>query len=880
MTRRGRPAAPLALTARARAAPYGLCFRRQDNFWEMGDTGPCGPCSELHYDRIGGGRDASALVNQDDPNVLEIWNLVFMQFNREASGELRRLPACHVDTGMGFERLVSVLQDRLSNYDTDVFAPLFAHLQRDTGAPPYAGKLGDEDVGMRDTAYRVIADHIRTLSFAIADGALPSNEGRGYVLRRILRRAVRYGRQKLGAPDGFLARLAAPVADAFGDEFPELRNRLEHVQAVLDDEESSFGSMLARGIKEFERRTDALAEAGGDRVDGATAFFLYDSMGFPLDLTVLMAKEKGLRVDEAGFEAEMAAQRERSAAAAKAAKATDGGRSLALEVGETAELARAGVRPTDDSAKYEAADAPPLRGATVVAIFDGARFLGPADSADSSSGALALVLDRTSFYAESGGQVGDVGQIVPDAEGEAWRFEVSDTQAYAGYVVHVGRVVGGSFAVGARARAAVDAAVRRKVAPNHSMTHVLNLALRKQLGEGVEQRGSLCDAERLRFDFAHGASLTDAELRAVEETVAAVIAARRRVHAQSVPLNAARAVSAVRAVFGETYPDPVRLVSMGVPIDELLADPANAGWAETSIEFCGGTHVASTGDAQLFSIVEETGIAKGVRRITALTRDAAAAAVAEGRALEQQLAALRAADGGVPAREALVALRARVDGVTAPTVVKSAVRAECAVLEKAVAAKAKAEASARANAAVAAALAAAERAQASGAAYVVLPLGDGLDSKGVGAVVKAVSKAVPRLALLALASADGSLLCVSQVRARRACGPTCWVGEPRAPWPIVRAGAPLTVFLPAAGCLSAPAALRAARSTAARPTARAAPRATGAAGGRREERSQGDRLGARCRAARRRPGRWQAGGRAGAGSGGRDLARRCARSGR
>lgn len=733
----------------------------------MGDTGPCGPCSELHYDRIGGGRDAAHLVNQDDPNVLEIWNLVFIQFNREASGELVRLPACHVDTGMGFERLVSVLQDRPSNYDTDVFSPIFGALQKATGAPAYAGRLGAEDEGMRDTAYRVIADHIRTLSFAIADGALPSNEGRGYVLRRILRRAVRYGRQKLDAPDGFFAGLAQAVADAYGDEFPELRTRLAHVQAVLAEEESSFGSMLARGIKEFDKRMDALAQSGGSQIDGATAFFLYDSMGFPLDLTTLMAKEKGLQVDAAGFEAEMAAQRERSAAAAKAAKAGEGGRSLALEVAQTAALGAAGIKPTDDSAKYGAADAGALRGCTIAAIFDGSRFLSAADKADSSSGTIAILLDRTNFYAEAGGQVGDAGVLESDG-GDAWRFDVADTQAYAGYVLHVGRLSHGSVSLGAQAQAQVDAARRRKIAPNHSMTHVLNFALRKQLGDGVDQRGSLCDADRLRFDFSHGVPLSEADLRAVEDTVRARIAAKDAVYSSLVPLEAARSVSAVRAVFGEQYPDPVRVVSVGVPVAELLADPSNGAWLDSSVEFCGGTHIASTAEAEHFCIVEETGIAKGVRRITALTRDAAAAAIAEGRALERQLAELRGAagkEGTAPSKESVVALRNQLDSSNAPTAVKVAVRAECAALEKAAVAQAKAASSAKANAVAADAVALAERAAASGAGFAVLPLGADVDAKAVASILKTVGKAVPQLPLLALAVADSSLVCVTQVRA-------------------------------------------------------------------------------------------------------------------
>merc|ERR1719316_2232950 len=321
----------------------------KDNFWEMGDTGPCGPCSELHYDRIGG-RNAASLVNMDDPDVLEVWNLVFMQFNREVGGNLRPLPAKSVDTGMGFERLVSIMQDRRSNYDTDVFVPIFADIQRITGAPPYGGKLGDEDPDRIDTAYRVIADHIRTLSCAIADGAVPSNEGRGYVLRRILRRAVRYGRQMLGAEEGFFAALVPSVVSSLGGTFPELQAQQAQVQAVIAEEESAFSSMLSRGIKEFNSRAEALKAAGKSGFDGEAAFFLYDSMGFPLDLTELMAREAGFTVDTSGFEAAMAAQKERSAAVAVAAKGGDAGLNLGPE--ETAWLADNGVAYTDDKNKF------------------------------------------------------------------------------------------------------------------------------------------------------------------------------------------------------------------------------------------------------------------------------------------------------------------------------------------------------------------------------------------------------------------------------------------------------------------------------------------------------------------------------------------------
>ena len=326
-----------------------LPFDKKANFWEMGDTGPCGPCSEIHFDRIGG-RNVGHLVNADDPTVIEIWNIVFMQFNREVDGSLRELPAKHIDTGMGFERLTSCLQGKMSNYDTDVFGPLFDAISAGTGAPPYSGRLGADDVDGRDMAYRVIADHIRTLTFAITDGAVPSNEGRGYVLRRILRRAVRYGQQFLKARVGFFASLVPVVVANFSDAFPELVAKAGFVGEVLLDEEESFSRTLTKGIARFNAAAAELKAAGTTLFPGATAFFLYDTMGFPLDLTQIMAGEAGMTVDAAGFAACMAEQKARSQAGQKFGRAHD---KLVLEAEATAWLVKRGVKPTEDASKYE-----------------------------------------------------------------------------------------------------------------------------------------------------------------------------------------------------------------------------------------------------------------------------------------------------------------------------------------------------------------------------------------------------------------------------------------------------------------------------------------------------------------------------------------------
>ena len=518
-----------------------LPFDKKANFWEMGDTGPCGPCSEIHFDRIGG-RDASALVNADDPTVIEIWNIVFMQFNREADGSLRELPAKHIDTGMGFERLTSVLQSAMSNYDTDIFAPIFAAITARTGAPPYAGKLGAEDVAGVDMAYRVIADHIRTLTFAITDGAVPSNEGRGYVLRRILRRAVRYGQQKLAAKPGFFASLVPTVVSAFGGAFPELIAKADFVTEVIADEEESFGRTLAKGIKEFNSRAEAIKAAGSTVFPGTAAFFLYDSMGFPLDLTQIMASEAGLAVDAEGFASAMAEQKARSQAAGRFARTTE---RLVLEAEETALLIKRGIATTVDASKYEAHAAPTAR---VVALYIGGKaeagFLADGDVATPASHkAVGVLLDATSFYAESGGQSADTGALALPEGGE---FVVDDVQVFGGFVLHIGRVTAGALRLGDLVTVNVDYERRGHIAPNHTMTHVLNFALREVLGNGVEQRGSTVQPDKLRFDYSITKAPTPEQLARVEGIVNEQISkvrARRWISTFSAPTRmTARAV--------------------------------------------------------------------------------------------------------------------------------------------------------------------------------------------------------------------------------------------------------------------------------------------------------------------------------------------------
>jgi alanyl-tRNA synthetase len=563
--------------------------KKKDNFWEMGDTGPCGPCSEIHIDRTpdrGGGK----LVNAGRAEVIEIWNLVFIQFNRGADRKLTPLPANHVDTGMGFERITAVLQGKTSNYDTDVFTPIFTAIQQVTGAKPYSGKLDD----LKDTAYRVIADHIRALTFALTDGAEPSNEGRGYVLRRILRRAERYGRQYLHTTRPFLADLVATVVEVMGEAFPELRHDPKRVAGLICSDEESFLKTLDRGIKLFQEVEQRLRKERSETISGADAFKLHDTYGVYIDITEQMAAEKGLEVDRAGYERAMD----------RARKLAQGARKKLVITAVTGELPK-----TDEAPKYG-----PLTADV--------KLLGwVKDNAVVRAGSLAageeaaLLLDRTNFYAEQGGQVGDVGTVTT-ATG---RFEVEDTQKLGDSVLHVGRVAEGRLEAGQAARLEVDA-LRTHTMRNHTATHLLNWALRKVLGEHIEQKGSLVDPDKTRFDFSHNEPLTAEQVAEVERLVNEKVYADLPVTPVTLPLAEARKLPGVRAVFGEKYPDPVRVLLIGAERPEQVTP-------EQSVEFCGGTHLRHTGQAGFFKIVSQEAVGKGVRRLTAVTGREAVAAV-------------------------------------------------------------------------------------------------------------------------------------------------------------------------------------------------------------------------------------------------------------
>ena len=552
----------------------------KDNFWSMGDTGPCGPCSEIFYDHgpeIPGGPPGSP--DEDGDRYIEIWNLVFMQFNRDEAGNLTPLPKPSVDTGMGLERLAAVLQDVHSNYETDLFVALIDAAAKATGT---------EDLSQQ--SLRVIADHIRSCAFLIVDGVRPSNEDRGYVLRRIIRRAIRHG-HKLGMKEPFFYSLVDALSEQMGAAFPELPASADVVKQVLRHEEDRFAETLDQGMRILER---AVEDLDNDVLGGATIFELYDTYGFPADLTADIARERQLKADLAGFAQKMAEQRERGRADRKTkAQASD----LVIDL--------------DTSfSGYESTEAP----ATVAAIYvDDA----PADSLSDGQSGL-VVLESTPFYSESGGQVGDQGHIF----GDGGTFAVSDTQKRGHAAAHFGAMESGTLKVGDTLTARVDATLRRSTERNHSATHLLHAALRQVLGEHVQQKGSLVEASRLRFDFSHFEPVTTAELREIERRVNAWVLRNDDAVTRVMPIQEAMKSGAV-ALFGEKYDDNVRVLTLG----------------PDSIELCGGTHVSRTGDIGLFKILSETGVAAGVRRIEAATGDGAFEWVEQSADLIDRLAA-------------------------------------------------------------------------------------------------------------------------------------------------------------------------------------------------------------------------------------------------
>ncbi|MHC5002103.1 MAG: alanine--tRNA ligase [Planctomycetota bacterium] len=596
---------------------------KKDNFWEMGDTGPCGPCSEIHYDgRPDAERsrvDGADLVNREHPDVIEIWNLVFIQFNRAAGGALSPLPAKGVDTGMGFERLVRILQGKPSNYDTDIWTPILHAIESHTKAATYGGVL-ESPV---DVAYRVIADHVRCLTVALTDGGRPSNEKAGYVLRRILRRAVRHAHQTLGVEGPLLCHLVPAVVESLGDAFPELKKNPAHVAEIIRDEEESFLRTLDRGLALFAEAADRAAAT--KRVDADDAFRLHDTFGFPIDLTRVMAEERGLEVDEAGFERLMDDARELSR------RGGDEQQTLTLPPEAMARLKHLGIEPTRDVDKHHGR---PIT-ASIKAIWNGTDFDEDARSVGRPQ-MLALILDRTNFYAEQGGQVGDTGRI-RDVDGDLSEYLVSETHVVGGYVLHIGRLTKGKLTVGEPVQLTIDRKRREPIRSNHTATHLLNYALRDVLGPDEDQKGSLVAPDRLRFDFSCTHAMSDEQIERTERQVNEAIDAKLPVDAELVPLDIARSITGLRAVFGEKYPDPVRVVTIGVELSEVLQDPSSDRWSGYSIELCGGTHLADTSGAGRFVITHEQALAAGVRRVTALTGATAEAALLAGRQLAERV---------------------------------------------------------------------------------------------------------------------------------------------------------------------------------------------------------------------------------------------------
>ncbi len=652
----------------------------KDNFWEMGDSGPCGPCSELHFDMVGRGRNACHLVNADSPEVVEIWNLVFMQYNKEdesLGGRLVKLPECHVDTGMGLERLTSILQQKPCSYDTDVFSLLFIAIHQEVKGVGYEGRVGVADTNLKDTAYRIVADHARALTFAIADGAVPSNEGRGYVLRRILRRAVRYGQQILGAPPGFFARLIPVVVDTFGDDFPELKKNRDIILSLIREEEVSFSRMLNRGIKYLAETACNQKAEGLNRLTGKQAFFLYDSMGFPFDLTEIMVKEMGLGIDREEFDAEMKIQKDRSRQAATNVRHKASGSSVIHELGpdEILWLRRAGVHCTDDTLKYD--PFLPPHETEVCAILVNNKLVRTLPKGCEEFG---VVVTSTPFYAESGGQVSDIGVVnwrvgssnsadtnnvleagavataLGNMNGDVLIADIFDVRSYAGYVLHCCRLLNRNtipqLNVGCHVSVEVDRKHRFCVAPNHTMTHILNAALRDVLGANIEQKGSLVSRDKLRFDFSNSKAIPLHSLKRVEELVQRSISEACPVFTASMPLSEARQIPGLRTVLGEEYPDPVRVISIGSPPSYLVSDSVEElngrhSSVLSSVELCSGTHIENTSEAVAFSILEETAVAKGIRRITAVTGESAIASLLQGQLMESEVQTLESSSSAV-----------------------------------------------------------------------------------------------------------------------------------------------------------------------------------------------------------------------------------------
>ncbi|MBI1375146.1 MAG: alanine--tRNA ligase [Phycisphaera sp.] len=716
---------------------------KKDNFWEMGDTGPCGPCSEIHID-LTPDRSGGKLVNADDARVIEIWNLVFIQFNRNTDGTLTPLPNKHVDTGMGFERVTSVLQGKTSNYDTDVFTPLFDAIHAITGAPKYSGELHSKV----DVAYRVIADHARCLTFALTDGAVPSNEGRGYVLRRILRRAVKYGRLDFNTGEPFLHHLVPVIADHMGDAFPELRKNPDAVAALIREEEESFVRTIDRGIELFERAATKAREAGSKSIDGDEAFELYTTYGFPLDLTQLMAEERDMEVDVTRYKERMAEHIEGSRGEGEA----DVRQSLV-------ELVQKGDLPATKFVGYDSNIADDSRTAALVSL-EGGRYV-PAPTIEVGRPA-AIVVESTPFYAEAGGQVGDIGRI-HSTNGAV--FRVDDTQKIGDVYFHLGELESGNvhrnepaFRESDPLLLEIDVPRREVIMQHHTSTHLLNWALREVLGDHIQQRGSLVDDEKTRFDFSHNKAVTDEEIARIQQLVNEQIDAGRKVYTSVVPQEDALKINSLRAVFGEKYPPKVRVVSIGAPVKDLLKDPDNEDWRGYSIEFCGGTHLKSTSEAQRFVIVSEEASSKGVRRITGIAGEAAAQAVADAEVLDERLEAIRR-DKPESLEQDIAALADAINTNLLPVLERAALRAKLTELQKIV----KEHQKAKAKEAEGGVADAARQIADAATGDVIVAAIDGADANSLRKAMDVIRSKKPDAAMMLAASVDDKVAFLAAV---------------------------------------------------------------------------------------------------------------------
>ncbi|XP_038616791.1 alanine--tRNA ligase, mitochondrial [Tachyglossus aculeatus] len=622
-----------------------LPFGSRENFWEMEETGPCGPCTEIHYDLRGPG--------PGPPRLVELWNLVFIQYNREADGSLQPLPQRHVDTGMGLERLVAVLQGKDSTYDTDLFSPLLHAIHQGCGAPPYRGRVGPGDRGRVDTAYRLVADHIRTLSVCIADGVFPGASGASMVLRRILRRAIRFSSEVLRAPPGFLGGLVPTVVDVLGDAYPELRKEKAQIISLVDENEATFLSSLQRGRHIIDRALKRLGPSQPFPAEMAWSLSVSGHLGLTLDLVELMLEEKGVELDKAGLERLEQQERQDEAKASAPQVQLARGPSLQLDVHALGELQRRGIPPTDDSPKYRYSLQPDGSyefGACTANVLQMYGADGAAVDEVGGGQNCGLLLDRTSFYAEQGGQAGDRGYLVIEGQQDVL-FPVAGAQLSGGFVLHEVTAYE-RLRVGDCVQLFVDEAWRLGCMEKHTAAHLLSWALRQVLGPEAAQRGAHLSPKQLRVDVAAKEKPSPEQLQAVEGAVRAAVGRDEPVYTAEVPLGQTAAVPGLRTL-DEVYPDPVRVVAVGVPVAEAL-DPNSRAALQTSVELCCGTHLLRTGAIGDLSIVGERQLVKGTVRLVAVTGEQAQQARDTGQSLAEEVeaAAERLSRGVLTVKEA------------------------------------------------------------------------------------------------------------------------------------------------------------------------------------------------------------------------------------